>query len=139
MSPTVVLIGYTLAGAIGVSFLEGFLKWSSRATRAARFPLELDDADWWIEWTVSAGVALVIFLFGNAREGEPATAKQLATAIAALVLGFATLPKLANIFCLDAQGKIIREWGSILWLAILNILAIFILMATVAVGIKIYG
>ena len=135
MSHTAILISYTLASAIGIALLEGYLKWSSRATKAKPFPLTLDDADWWIEWVVSAGVALVIFLFVNAHEAKPVATQQLVTAIAAWLLGFSALPKLANIFCLNARGKV----KSITWLVILNIVAVFILMATVAVGVKIYA
>jgi hypothetical protein len=133
---TLKLIGYTLAIAIGIALLEGWIKYLSRATRyGPKYPLTKDDYDWWIEWIVTATVTLVIFLIINSHEHKPVSTSQIVWAIIALFAGYSALPKLANIFCLDSQGRV----ESILWLAVLNILAGFILMATVAVGVKIYG
>jgi hypothetical protein len=113
-----------------------YLKLLSRLTRGGpRFPLARDDADWWIEWVVAASYALVIFLIISAHEHKAVSTRQIATALIALFLGYSALPKMANVYCLDGQGKVV----SIPWLVVLNIFAGFILMATVAIGVKIYG
>lgn len=121
---------------MGIAFLEALLKWLSRTTSGGPpFPFTWGDADWWMEWIVASTVALVIFQVTNAHEGKPVSTKQAVTAAIALVLGYGALPKLANIFALDSEGNVV----SVRWLAVLNIISALMLMATVAVGVKIYG
>jgi di/tricarboxylate transporter len=127
---------YTLAIALGLVVLEGYLTFASRVTRDnTKFPLHLDDATWWIEWVVAATVALAVFLVIDAHDHKDIDVAQIVTAIIAVFLGYSALPMMANIRCLDDEGKV----KSVKWLIILNVAAIFILMAAVAVGAKIYG
>ncbi len=136
MSHALIIIGSTLGSAIGIVLLEAYLTLLSRLTRSGqKFPLGKDDADWWIEWVVAATLALVIFLIINAHEHKPITTIQVVTAIAALVFGYSSLPTIAKVYCLNARGRVV----SVKALFALNLSALFILMATVAVGVKIYA
>jgi hypothetical protein len=110
------------------------IKLLSRATKGGGWPLARDDADWWVEWVVAATIALVIFLIINSHEHKAVGTSQVVTAIVAVLVGYAALPRIANIFCLDAQGRV----ASVPWLFGLNFFALMMLGATVAVGVKIY-
>lgn len=107
----------------------------SRVQKNGSFPLKVDDADWWMEWVVTASVALGIFLIINAHEHKNVSVSQVALAFIAVGLGYSALPVMANVYCLDTNNKV-RSWPRIM---ALNIVAVVILMATVAVGVKIYG
>jgi hypothetical protein len=135
-SDALILIGYTLGSAIGIVLLETYIKFMSRLTRAGpKFPLTRDDADWWIEWVVAATVALMVFITTNALEHKPVSIWQVTTAIVAVLLGYGALPTIASVFCLDDNGRV----ASTPALFVLNLVALFMLMATVSVGVKIYA
>ena len=95
----------------------------------------MDDADWWKEWVVTASVALGIFLIINAHEHKDISVSQVILTLIAVGVGCGALPIVANVFCLDTNNKV-RSWQRLIPL---NVAAALILMATVAVGVKIYG
>ncbi len=135
MTITWLSVAYTIAIAVGVVLLEGWLTFASRVTRGGPgFPLHLDDAAWWIEWVVTGTVALAIFLILSAHEHKPIGGGQIVAVIIAMFAGYALLPLMANIRCLDDDGKV----KSIGWLITLNIAAILILTAAVTAGAKVY-
>src|SRR5690242_17405246 len=116
---TLLLIGYTLAFAAGIVLLEGWLTYVSRVQKNSRFPMKVDDADWWMEWVVTASVALGIFLVINAHEHKHISVSQVVWALVAVAAGYSALPVMANVFCLDTNNKV----RSVPWLIALNIAA----------------
>ena len=96
--------------------------------------MHLDDAAWWIEWVVIATVALAIFLVLSAHEHKHIGGGQITAVIIAMFAGYGLLPLMANVRCLDNDGKV----KSIGWLITLNIAAMLILTAAVTAGAKVY-
>jgi hypothetical protein len=113
--------------------LEMIVKLLARIRKGRLWPLVRDDADWWIEWIVAATIALALFLIINAHEHKPVSTWQVVTALAAIFFGYAALPRIASVFCLDDNGRV----ASIPALFVLDLFALFMLAATVSVGVKI--
>ena len=84
---------------------------------------------------MAASFALAASEIVNSHAHKPVGTAETLTAIAALLLGYSTLPFVARDYAFDSSGKI----RGVRWLFILNIVAILILMAAVAVGAKVYG
>lgn len=125
---------FTALIAVGFAVTETYLRFFSRAKPANKQKrLGLGDALFWIEWVVAASFALAASEIANSHAHKPIGTAETVTAFGALFLSYSTLPFVARDYAFDSSGKI-----RVPWLFILNIAAILILMAAVAVGAKVY-
>lgn len=127
---------YSLGIAIVLAIAQTLLKIFSRKQVAdKRFPLERDDAVWWIEWVAAGTVAVLVSLIVASHDHKVSGAGQPGAAIFALFLGYCALPYAHRTYFVDEEGKV----KGVKQLVILNVCGILVLTSAVAVGAKVYG
>lgn len=127
---------YSLSIATTLAIAQTWLKVMSRKPREGKkFPLEREDALWWIEWVAAGTVALAVSLIVSSHDHKISGAGQPSLAIGATFLGYSALPFAHKTWFVDEQGKVkgVKE------LLILNGCGILVLTAAVALGARVYG
>lgn len=92
--------------------------------------MTLDDAVWWIEWVVTASIALALLLVVASHRHELLLTKQVGLGIAVTFLGYSVMPYFARLLCYDETGKL-KSWRHVLGL---NMIGMGVLVASVLVG-----
>ncbi|MFJ7203272.1 hypothetical protein ACIQWR_07035 [Streptomyces sp. NPDC098789] len=116
--------------------MQTWIKYASRkAPTGRRHALRRDDALLWIDWLVTAALALGVSLVTASMQGKPVDSFQVGVTLAVLVLGLAVMPKVVQEFCYDSAGDL-RGWSHIVCA---NAAGLVILLSPVAAGVKVYG
>lgn len=116
--------------------MQTWLKLVSREPPAGRWhALTKDDAVFWIDWTVTAALALCSSLVAASMAGRPIGTVHVFAALGVLVLGLAVMPYAVRLTCYDGHGNI-KSWGHVVCA---NALGALVLLSSVAAGVKTYG
>lgn len=146
-------IAVGVAASCMVSAAQLWLKFTSRVRKTPDQPwrsvLTREDFTWWIDWIVSACVALAAFVITSSAQagvaapvrdpGEPPLSNLVLLLIAILVSGASVLPTLVNRFGYDMptdnspEEPVLRMWRGVV---LPNIAAAIILIAVVAAGVS---
>ncbi|MFC8016322.1 hypothetical protein [Streptomyces cinereoruber] len=119
-----------------VALLQTWIKYASRKVPAGqRHGLKQDDALFWIDWIVTAAVALGASLVTASLQDKPVGTLQVGVALFVLVLGLAVMPKIVQETCYDSTGAL-KGWSHIVCA---NAFGLIILLSSVAAGVKVYG
>ncbi|MFJ4005429.1 hypothetical protein ACIPWL_18540 [Streptomyces sp. NPDC090023] len=95
----------------------------------------MDDAVFWIDWTVTAVVALGASLIAASLDHRPLPPSTVAVALGAIVVGMTIMPFGVRMTCYDGSGGI-RGWMHV---ACANAFGLVVLMSAVATGVKLYA
>ncbi|MFJ9941314.1 hypothetical protein [Streptomyces erythrochromogenes] len=119
-----------------VALMQTWIKYASRKAPAGRtHGLRRDDALFWIDWLVTAALALGVSLVTASMQGKPVGTFQVGVALSVLVLGLAVMPKVVQEMCYDSTGDL-KGWSHIVSA---NAAGLVILLSSVAAGVKVYG
>jgi len=135
-------LAITLAIACGTGGLQIVMKGISRTELPGKkHGLTQDDALFWTDWTISAALALIItVVVGSTKKGPGAPISQVILGFVSILLACSVFPFLLRLFAYD-PGAQIKRWGwkGIGWILIANGVGMIVLLAAVAVGVKIYA
>ncbi|MFC9404350.1 hypothetical protein ACFTWQ_04890 [[Kitasatospora] papulosa] len=119
-----------------VAAMQTWIKYASRRAPAGQsHALRRDDALFWIDWIVTAAVALGTSLVSASMQGKPVGTIHVGVALAVLVLGLAVMPKVVQELCYDSSGDL-KGWSHIICA---NAAGLIILLSSVVAGVKIYA
>ncbi|MBT2385017.1 hypothetical protein [Streptomyces sp. ISL-11] len=122
--------------ALAVVFLQGWLKFVSREPpNGKKHGLKMEDSIWWIDWIVTASIALVVLVTAASYDGKPTATLQVGLGFGVLFLGYSVIPFFVRQVCYDGRGKI-KSWKHI---AVLNFAGMAILLSSAAVGANVNG
>ncbi|MBC2907588.1 hypothetical protein [Streptomyces cupreus] len=126
----------TLGLAAAVAVAQTWLKLVSREPQPGKkHALTIDDAVFWIDWTVTAVVALCGALIGASLDHKPIAASTVAVALGAIFLGMTVMPFGVRMICYNGSG-VIRGW---LYVVCADAFGLIVLMSSVAAGVEIYA
>ncbi|MEU7326973.1 hypothetical protein [Streptomyces parvus] len=97
--------------------------------------LTMDDAVFWIDWTVTAVVALSGSLVAASLDHKPIATMTVVVALGAILVGMTIMPFGVRMVCYDGSG-VIRGWVHVVCA---NAFGLMVLMSAVAAGVKIYA
>ncbi|MFI0976179.1 hypothetical protein ACH4SP_04015 [Streptomyces sp. NPDC021093] len=117
--------------------LQTWMRASSReqVPGGPKIPLTLDDAAFWIDWVVTAMVAMFLAQLGSSLKGDPISAPLVCVSSAVLFLGGGVFPWCVKQLCYDGTGRF-KSWVHV---AMADLVGLAILFACVVVGVKAYG
>ncbi|MFF1717579.1 hypothetical protein [Streptomyces sviceus] len=122
--------------AVGVSGAQTWLKLVSREPPPGKkHALTMDDAVFWIDWTVTAVVALCGSLIVASLDHKPIATTTVVVALGAILVGMTIMPFGVRLICYDGSGGI-KGWVHVVCA---NAFGLIVLMSAVAAGVKIYG
>ncbi|MGA5278365.1 hypothetical protein OIE78_16030 [Streptomyces cellulosae] len=126
----------TLALAVGVSGAQTWLKLVSREPPPGKkHALTIEDAVFWIDWTVTAVVALCGALIAASLDHKPIATSTVFVALGAILVGMTVMPFGVRMVCYDGSG-VIKGW---LHVVCANAFGLIVLMSAVAAGVKTYA
>lgn len=126
----------SLVLAVGVSGAQTWLKLVSREPPPGKkHALTMDDAVFWIDWTVTAVVALSGSLVAASLDHKPIATMTVVVALGAILVGMTIMPFGVRMICYDGSG-VIKGWVHVVCA---NAFGLMVLMSAVAAGVKIYG
>ncbi|MCX4819387.1 hypothetical protein OG883_05595 [Streptomyces sp. NBC_01142] len=96
--------------------------------------LTLEDAVLWIDWVVTAGVALALTLLSATARGE-ASVDVLVGLLFVCVVGMLVVPVLVRVLCYDGTGGI-KGWS---YVVLADLAGMMVLLVSVTTGVNIYG
>ncbi|MFD6293987.1 hypothetical protein ACFWFU_04040 [Streptomyces sp. NPDC060235] len=137
-----VLVG-ALSLALSVVVLQVWLKFvsrepepdPSRPSGRKRHAFTIEDAVWWIDWVVTASIALIILVLNASHNKKPTATLQVGIGFAVLFLGYSVIPVFVRQVCYDGNGKI-KSWKHV---AVLNFIGMGILLSSAAAGANVNG
>ncbi|MGW0584276.1 hypothetical protein ACWD25_52185 [Streptomyces sp. NPDC002920] len=114
-----------------------------------KIPLTIEDSLFWVDWVVTAAVALSLSLLSSSKHHEQASAAGVGGAsggtaddtdkLIGLFFvfggGMLLLPLLIRYFCYDGTGKI-KGWPYVI---LTNAAGVTVLLVAVTTGVNIYG
>ncbi|GAA0487121.1 hypothetical protein ACFQ2B_22965 [Streptomyces stramineus] len=122
--------------AIAVVILQGWLKFVSREPpNGKKHGLKMEDSVWWIDWIVTASIALVVLVLAASHDGRATATLQVGLGFGVLFLGYSVIPFFVRQICYNGNGKI-KSWKHI---AVLNFVGMGILLSSAAVGANVNG
>ncbi|MFF0293158.1 hypothetical protein ACFYST_08205 [Kitasatospora sp. NPDC004614] len=119
-----------------MSGVQTFMKLVSREPPPGKkHGLTIEDAVFWIDWTVTAAVAFCAAMIGASIQHKPMDIVTVTLGIAVLFFGIAVFPVVVRSVCYDGSGAI-KGW---VYVVAADAVGIVILMSSVAAGVKTYG
>lgn len=126
----------TFGVAAGVALLQTWLRLVSREPRPGkRHALRMDDAVFWIDWTVTAAVAFCGAMVAASLEGKPIHFSTVALALLTLFFGLIFMPFGVRMICYDGNG-VIKGWVHV---TVANVCGLGVLLSSVVAGVETYA
>lgn len=126
----------TLGLAAAVAILQTWLKVVSREPQPGkRYALTLDDAVFWIDWIVTAVIALCAALIGASLNHRPIGTATVFVALGVLFLGTTFMPFGVRMLCYNGSG-VIKGW---LYVVCADAIGMVVLLSSVVAGVKTYA
>jgi hypothetical protein len=126
----------TLGLAFVVAVLQTWLKLVSREPAPGKkHALTLDDAVFWIDWIVTAAVALCGALIAASLDHKPIGTATVFVALGVLFVGMTFMPFGVRMICYDGSGAI-KGW---LYVVCADAIGLIVLLSSVVAGVKTYA
>ncbi|WP_217251931.1 hypothetical protein [Streptomyces sp. AC602_WCS936] len=126
----------TLGLAFVVAVLQTWLKLVSREPPPGKkHALTLDDAVFWIDWTVTAAVALCGALIAASLDHKPIASSTVFIALGVQFVGMTFMPFGVRMICYDGSGRV-RGWP---YVVCADAIGLIVLLSSVVAGVKVYA
>lgn len=130
----------TIVVAIGSALLQTVMKGISRSNLPNKnHGLKRDDALFWSDWVVAAGLALAGSVVVSANQGKAIPVSQAAFSFFSIVMGCSAFPFFLRVFAYGPNAQM-KAWGwkGLGWIVVANSVGILILLGAVVAGVQVY-